>query len=347
MVRRLSLVLVIAAAAVAVPSSAAFAAGGDVKVMSRNIYLGADIITLALAPSLDAFKVNAAAMYVKVKQTNFPVRAVGLAAEIKAAKPDLIGLQESALWRTGPAGSAAPATKVDYDFTKELLAALKKQGMIYTVVVSQQEFDFEAPTTIQDVRLTMRDVILKRKGTKVKTGKSAGAHYKEIVKIPTPAGLATVYRGWTSVDATIGGRPFKFVNTHLEAYGDAARAAQAGELFAAGGPLASKKKPAILVGDINSEPTEPGAAGDAYRVLTTAGMINSFGTKRAQTFGQNEMLTNGLPSPTDVWIDHILYRSSKNFSVRSHKVVGTKPFRTVAPRWSSDHMGVTATLRVK
>ncbi len=346
MVRRLSLVLVIAAAAAAVPSSAAFAAGGDVKVMSRNIYLGADIITLATAPSLDAFKVNAAAMYVKVKQTNFPVRAVGLAAEIKAAKPDLIGLQESALWRTGPAGSAAPSTKVDYDFTKELLAALKKQGMIYTVVVSQQEFDFEAPTTIQDVRLTMRDVILKRKGTKVKTGKSAGAHYKEIVKIPTPAGLATVYRGWTSVDATIGGRPFKFVNTHLEAYGDAARAAQAGELLAAGGPLASKTKPAILVGDLNSDPSAPGAQGDAYSVLTTGGMINS-GTKRAQTFGQNEMLTNGLPSPTNVWIDHILYRPSKNFSVRSHKVVGTKPFRTVAPRWSSDHMGVTATLRVK
>ncbi len=346
MVRRLSLVLAIAAAAAAVPSSSAFAAGGDVKVMSRNIYLGADIITLALAPNLDAFKVNAAAMYVKVKQTNFPVRAVGLAAEIKAAKPDLIGLQESALWRTGPAGSAAPATKVDYDFTKLLLAALKKQGMTYTVVVSQQEFDFEAPTSGQDVRLTMRDVILKRKGTKVKTGKSAGAHYKTIVKIPTPAGLATVYRGWTSVDATIGGRPFKFVNTHLEAYGDAVRAAQAGELLAAGGPLASKTKPAILVGDINSEPTEPGAAGDAYRVLTTGGMINS-GTKRVPTFGQNEMLTNGLPSPSDVWIDHILYRSSKNFSVRSHKVVGTKPFRTVAPRWSSDHMGVTATLRVK
>ena len=347
MIRRLSLVLVVAAAAAAVPSSSAVAAsGGDVTVMSRNIYLGADIITLATAPNLDAFKVNAEAMYGVVKGTNFPARAVGLAAEIKATKPDLVGLQEAATWRTGPAGDAAAATKVDYDFTKELIAALKKQGLVYTVVVDQTEFDYEAPTVTQDVRLTMHDVILKRSGSKVKTGKTSKSRYKTIREIPTPAGLAVVYRGWTAVDASIGGRPFKFVNTHLEAYGDAVRESQAKELFAAGGPLASKTKPAIALGDLNSDPTSGDAAANAYKVFTGAGMKDVFGTKRVQTFGMDEKLINPVPT-SNVWIDHILVRPSKNFSVLSKSIVGTKPFRTVAPLWASDHMGVVAKLRVK
>ena len=346
MTRRIPFALVVVAAAMAIPASSASAAGGDVTVMTRNIYLGADIVTLATAPDLATFKTNAEAMHGVVRATNFPARAVGLAAEIKAAKPDLIGVQESATWRTGPAGDPAAATNVEYDFTKLLLAALKKQGLTYTVVVDQPEFDFEAPTTTQDVRLTQHDVILKRKGSQVKTGKSAKAHFKDVVAIPTVAGLATVYRGWTSVDASIGGRPFKFVNTHLEAYGDATRAAQAGELLAAGGPLASKTAPAILLGDFNSDPTSGDAAADAYNVFIKGGLKDVFGSKRVQTFGQNELLTNPLPVANQ-WLDHVLYRPSTKFTVKSKKVIGTKPFRKVAPLWSSDHMGVTATLRVK
>ncbi len=107
MTRRIPFVLVLVAAAMAIPASTASAAGGVVTVMSRNIYLGADIISLAAAPDLDAFKVNAEAMYGTVKATDFPARAVGLAAEIKANKPDLVGLQEAATWRSGPAGNPA------------------------------------------------------------------------------------------------------------------------------------------------------------------------------------------------------------------------------------------------
>ncbi len=346
MTRRIPFVLVLVAAAMAVPASTASAAGGDVTVMSRNIYLGADIIGLATAPDLAAFKVNAEAMYGTVKATDFPARAVGLAAEIKANKPDLVGLQEAATWRSGPAGNPADATNVDYDFTKLLLAALKKQGQTYSVLVDQVEFDFEAPTVTQDVRLTMHDVILVRSGSKVKIGKTSKSRYKALVEIPTPAGLAKVYRGWTAAEASIGGRTFKFVNTHLEAYGAAIRESQAKELFAAGGPLSSKTKPAILLGDLNSDPTSGDADADAYKVFTGAGMKDVFGTKRVQTFGMDEKLID--PKPTsNVWIDHIFYSPSKNFSVRSKGIVGTKPFRKVAPLWASDHMGVVAKLRVK
>ena len=70
--------------------------------------------------------------------------------------------------------------------------------------------------------------------------------------IPLP-----VKRGWNSVEASFGGKnddkhQFRFVNTHLEAFGeDTIREAQAKELFAPGGPLNTPKQ-VVLVGDLNS-----------------------------------------------------------------------------------------------
>ena len=91
-----------------------------------------------------------------------------------------------ALWRTAPP-SLAPlqtgpsATTVRYDYLQELLGQLNKGKTRYEVVVSQDEFDFEAPADENGVagdgppgqpipnaeingRLTMRDVILARRG---------------------------------------------------------------------------------------------------------------------------------------------------------------------------------------
>ena len=71
-----------------------------------------------------------------------------------------------------------------------------------------------------------------------------------------------VDRGWTSVEASVGKRKFRFVNTHLEAFGDPKiREAQAKELTK--GPLKTKTQ-VVLVGDLNSgigrhnEPEKPG-----------------------------------------------------------------------------------------
>jgi endonuclease/exonuclease/phosphatase family metal-dependent hydrolase len=213
------------------------------------------------------------------------------------------------------------------------------------VVVKQREFEFEAPTATQDVRLTMYDVILKRSGSKVKTGAKKSGNYKEFFKVPTQAGLANVRRGWTSVDAKINGRSFRFVNTHLEAYSGDIGKAQISQLLKKGGPLASSKKPAILLGDFNSDPTDKTDGGGAYRALVSAKFTDVF-AKPMQTFGQNELLTNAKPV-TNTSIDHIVYRPKKSFKVKNRKVIGTKPFQAKAPRWSSDHFGVQATLRVR
>lgn len=65
-------------------------------------------------------------------QTDFRIRARLLAEEIKRNSPDLVGLQEVALWRSGPlelTNVGAPnATKVDDDFLQLLLNELNGHG---------------------------------------------------------------------------------------------------------------------------------------------------------------------------------------------------------------------------
>src|SRR3954467_15868890 len=234
----------------------------DVTVMSRNLYLGADIITAAVAKDRADLQQRASALLGVVQQTNFPVRAKAIAKEIATNKPDLVGLQEVAQWRRTPDGvtnDTKDATVNVYDFLALLQSELKARGASYRAAVTQTEADFEVPTSQSfDIRLTMRDVILVRTGkrAKVRVRKALKGHYRDNLTVTIPTGPIVSQRGWTAVDATAGGRAFRFVNTHLEAYGGAVRAKQARQLLA--GPLKSRRTQAILVGDLNSAPTDTG-----------------------------------------------------------------------------------------
>src|SRR4051794_27629747 len=85
--RRLPLVAL--AAAVAPAGSAPAATSRDVPVMSRNLSLGADIITAATAKDREDLEHRSTALFGVVQQTNFPVRAKAIAKEIATTKPDL------------------------------------------------------------------------------------------------------------------------------------------------------------------------------------------------------------------------------------------------------------------
>lgn len=93
----------------AIPAGAQAAAPPvNVKVMTRNLYLGADLTPAIEAATTNEF-IRANGQIVRdVDRNNFPVRAKGLAREIQRTKPDLVGLQEVALWRHGPLNDAAP-----------------------------------------------------------------------------------------------------------------------------------------------------------------------------------------------------------------------------------------------
>lgn len=351
------------------------AKGTEVTVMTRNLYLGADLSPALASTSQEGFYEANGGIVRQVEATNFPVRAKGLAKEILSQKPDLVGLQEAALWREappslGPVLSGVPsATKVKYDFLKLLLAQLNKHGTLYRAVVVEPEFDFEAPADANGVpgdgpggsiansevngRLTMRDAILARVGAGVKTSNPQSGHFSHLLVVKVAgAKEVTVTRGWTSVDATVrGSRKFHFVDTHLESFDDPSqvpsiRAQQAAELVEPGGP-ATSSLPVILVGDLNSDvPTEtaPGD-GQAYRVLLHAGFRER---STYQPLGcciseSHFDLRSGTASEFDHKVDHVMTNAPKRVKLISSSLTGRKMKRGY---WDSDHNGLFSSLRV-
>ncbi|MGN6216127.1 MAG: endonuclease/exonuclease/phosphatase family protein [Solirubrobacterales bacterium] len=351
--------------------------GTPVNVMTRNLYLGADLTPAIQSKSTSEFIEANGAIFRQVEATNFPVRAKGLAKEILENEPDLVGLQEVALWRTappslGPVFSGKPeATTVKYDFLKLLLAQLNKKRALYKPVVVQDEFDFEAPADANgqpgdgpgggqgvlanaetNARLTMRDVILKRLHAGVKTTNPKSGHFAHLL-VEKVAGSkeVTVTRGWASVDATVrGSRKFHFVDTHLESFDNQAeypsiRAQQASELVAPGGP-ATSKLPVILVGDLNSDvktEVKPGD-GQAYRVLTKAGFRERSTYKPLGCcIDSSYDLRTGSAAEFDHKVDHIMTDAPKQVKLLASKVTGRQKQHAY---WDSDHAGLFSTLDI-
>jgi endonuclease/exonuclease/phosphatase family metal-dependent hydrolase len=219
--------------------------GTKLTVMTRNLYLGADLTPALQANTIDG-AINAGGDIVnQVHATKFPsVRAASIAAEIKKRKPDLVGLQEAALWRTGPVNLGAAlgspaATQLDPlggDFLADLLkrvnkGAKKKGGVRYGVAVVKQEFDVELPVNDDgngnglagadhNERLTMRDAILVRKGVGVKFNHPTSGTFNTLLRVELAGGVKTidVTRGWAAIDVKAHGRSFHVVDTHLEAF---------------------------------------------------------------------------------------------------------------------------------
>jgi endonuclease/exonuclease/phosphatase family metal-dependent hydrolase len=346
--------------------------GKVVTTMTRNLYLGADLAPAIGAPSLEAFVAANGRILREVTANAFPTRAKGLAQEILSEEPDLVGLQEVALWRTGPP-SLAPlstgpsATTVRYDYLQLLLDQLNKGKPRYEVVVSQNEFDFEAPADENGIpgdgpnpaianaeingRLTMRDVILARRGAGIDTANPDAGHFSNLLPVSILGTQVPVTRGWTSVDARVrGSRWFRFVNTHLEAFDPAAlvpsfRAKQAAELVAPGGP-ATGSLPVVLVGDLNSD-DDTVSPGDqqAYRTLLKAGFVerstaNPLGCcLNSSLLGEN---AGGNVADFDHQVDHVMTNDPQGITLQNSTVTGLLP---VNGFWDSDHAGLSSALR--
>lgn len=339
--------------------------------MTRNVYLGADLTPAIAAPSLQAFVGANGQILREVTANDFPVRAKGLASEILGNKPDLVGLQEVALWRTAPVNFEAltkppSATTVRYDYLEELLHQLNKRAPQYRVVISQNDFDFEAPADEDgnpatggpygaDIngRLTMREVILARIGAGVKTAHAIAGHFATLLPVNILGNEVPVTRGWTATDAKVRGGPwFRFVNTHLEAYDPASlvpsiRARQAAELVAPGGP-ATSSLPVILVGDLNSDDdtVQPGDR-QAYETLLAAGMVERSTNDPLGCCLSSSLLAEGAGGSLadfDHQVDHIMTRNPEQVKLKSSSVTGLEP---VNGFWDSDHAGLFSSLQVR
>jgi hypothetical protein len=247
--------------------------GTPLTVMTRNLYLGADInrpIEAALAAQaagktpqevVQALAVATDITRQIVDRTDFTVRARLLAREIATAKPDFVGLQEVALWRSGPlelgAVGVPNATHVDYDFLQLLLGDLSALGATYEPAVVGTRADVEAPSFSptferpRDVRLTMHDVILKRSDSSFRVLDTHDRIFTANLPV-TIAGVDLNFsRGYEWVDVRGGGRTLRVVNTHLEAFSSDLALLQAQQTVA---EATASDRTTVFVCDCNSDP---------------------------------------------------------------------------------------------
>jgi endonuclease/exonuclease/phosphatase family metal-dependent hydrolase len=371
-VTHLKAFLALAFLALLAPAAAAAAPQPQVTVMTRNVFLGADLAPALNAPTIPQAIDGAGVIWNEFQRTRFPERARPLAREIKRSKADLVGLQEVALWRRqtpsdggappiSPIATATPATAVEQDFLAILRRELRRVRAKYRVVKVQREFDAELPVDVDgsdttgtgplaafgadfDARLTMRDVILVRRGSGVRLGRTRGRHFETRYE-PNVGGIVIpVDRGWLSVEARKGKRRFRFINTHLEAFGDPKiREAQAKELIA--GPLDTRRQ-VILVGDLNSgiaRHNEPEQPGDdlAFRALARFGMKDNGAVQSCcydDLFDPNAVF--------DHTVDHVLTKRPLR-TLRARVTGNRRSQRTASGLWPSDHGGVVSRLLLR
>lgn len=383
-----TLVAAVGAALLTVTSAAA-AGGGQatppakpVTVMTRNLYLGADLnpaIRAALAQPAGSFAQLVAlangthAVRDIVDQTNFPVRARLLAREVVATKPDLVALQEVALWRHGPLELdrvAVPnAVTVDIDFLQVLVDELAAQGASYLVVKVQQEADVEAPSFVgtnpfsptadaSDIRLTMRDAILVRVDPGLTVLASGGANYATRFSVGIGQLSYTFLRGYAWADVRVGAKTMRFIDTHLESEFSVYALGQANELLA--GPAATDKSVTVAC-DCNSDPLndngkpplDPTPHSAPYDLIVGHGFTDQWlefaPAEEGWTSGLSELVDDPTADGFDHRIDMIFARPAGGqvAGVDKGEVTGDE----VGDRdpatglWPSDHAGVVLRLR--
>jgi endonuclease/exonuclease/phosphatase family metal-dependent hydrolase len=327
-----------------------------VTVMSYNLYQGSELNAIVAAPNLQAIPAAVSKVWAAVKASNFPQRALALTKEIVAAEPDIIGLQEVALWRIQTPGTAftahpTPATTVVYDFIDILVKDLAERGFHYAPVAISPSFDGQLPdTTGDDIRLTDRVAILVRT--------DPGPRHLDVANVQThtftvnatvplggPSGPKfTIYNSWASVDLTKHGETFRFITTHLDSNVAAINEAEANELLA--GP-AKTNLPVILSGDFNA-PAD-GSGPKSYANVIKAGFQDAWLQTNPHHAGFTCCQSPDLLNPTSQLnsrIDYVLMHG--DISALGMKTVGDRPMydRTASGLWPSDHAGIVVGLEL-
>lgn len=328
----------------------------QVTVMSRNLYLGAELNPILEA--LVAFELGfippaayplvipplVELAWADVQATDFPARAKVVAAEIAAQQADIVGLQEVALWRTG---ASPPATTVVYDFLELVRSELAGLGLDYRVASTVQETDAELPLLDGTrVRFTDRDVILARAGI-VTTG-ATGGNYAARFPVTTASGPLGVelsaLRGWTSVEVQKDGVRFRVYDTHLEVENPPLNYFQAGQAAELAQILTAEPLPAIVVGDFNSDgsQTHPISSTPTYPLMLDLGFGDPWAVLHpgdlGYTFcGATDTTLTAL-SPCDARLDHTFYRGGFTPLATTQVPLATTP----SGIYASDHEAVAS-----
>ncbi len=277
-----------------------------ISVMTRNIYLGADVgVALDLLPD---FPAAAQFMWDQMRATDFEERSKALVKELALYRPDIVGVQEATKWICKKGIFSRKRTV--FDFLQILIEESKRQGVPYSLAKKDGKSAFNTGFSIPAIpRLTVvkdpelfpvifgrerascgfeiADAILIRddfNGEITQVGNSEFSDYYTIVP-----GVMEIYRGYSWVDLDVGGQIVRIVTTHLESLFDEdsepQSSIQATQLIE---DLASTRSPLVVMGDFNADPRDPRGIGEP----------NPGGQPRAN-FSCKEQVVDGFPVKFD------------------------------------------------
>jgi endonuclease/exonuclease/phosphatase family metal-dependent hydrolase len=274
---------------------------------------------------------------------------------------DLVGLQEVYRFTLNGATGAPPFR----DALADLQEALAELGADYYVAAEVHNLNVTIPLlpTANVVQAIDRDVILAR-GDVVASPvivpgcrtSQDGCNFNVGASLQSPFGPIAIERGFVLVDAIVDGHSVRFVNTHLEIpeLPLVLQAAQATELI---GRLAAlpntSASPVILVGDINSAPTDqPTVVGGMtivppYVQLTQAGFIDAWPLRLGNPPGLTCCEAENLLNPVSQHHKRVdlIFSSVLPISVSTAVLGADLEDKTPSGLWPSDHAGVFARLR--
>jgi endonuclease/exonuclease/phosphatase family metal-dependent hydrolase len=305
-----------------------------IRVATYNLYLGADLTMVFGITSRADLGRQAQRVLDQVVANDFASRAEAVARLLAREQVDLVGLQEVARW--GRAFDGAEE-EVWLDFLPELLGALERAGQRYEAHACTASFRGSALVDGAEMSVLGQNVILVRRDAGITV---SGEHAEEFsqalhVSTGTPEVGFDIARSWSWVDATVAGRPVRFVNTHLEAWDEAIRRRQLDELLA---ELEDAAMPVVLVGDLNETPE---------RLTMPAGYVDAWIEAGSDGAGLTAGGPPDLREPGTGLSSRIDYVWAKGVGVERCAVVGAEASdRTPSGSWPSDHAGVVALIRL-
>lgn len=333
-------------AAVAAPETSIFRTARGLKVLSQNIYVGADvdaiIEALGTPDPLDDIAVLQQQIGI-LQETSFPTRANALADLLARERPEIVGLSEVSVINIDLTGLGLPVV-YQVDFQAEIERAIAEHHLPYRVAARVRNFEASPVPGISLVDYTLTLVDRHR----VKVGHDVMARLFSNNLGPVAPGVSLAY-GFVTLPVTVAGERYVVATTHLQADIGGVnlsllRAAQMQELLAVIGDAHR----AVILGDLNDFAGTP-----MYQLAMGAGFADVWATLWPGTDGftccHGDNLTDSRV--LNQRIDFVFARGFDRHDdpvtgfIRRLGVLPSEQFPgPVHPLYLSDHAGLVATL---
>jgi hypothetical protein len=354
-------------------TSASAAEKQNITLMTRNLYLGADLAPVLASQTPEEFLSAAQAALAQVAANNFPERAKALAAEIVDKKPQIVSLQEVYSFTLNGQNGPLPFR----DYLADLMAALAEQGADYKVAAVVKDLDVHIPLGGNLIGVIDRDVILAQGD--VATGvvpianvcskpSMDGCNYQVVATATTPLGNIAIERGFVAVDALLGSTLVRFVDTHLEEPGRELNPAnpllasifQAAQAFEMISTLAQFPNPQgakiVVASDINSTPLDQiidlgppyGQIVPPYMQFALAGYTDAWTLRPGNPPGFTCCQAENLLNPDSILSDRrdVTFSREMPYGMVMVNLVGNEETdKTPSGLWPSDHAGVVTQMQ--